>query len=107
MSVVKRERELPAGRSIAFGKLKLSQAGLEKEGDSIPWADMEGITIEPRIDGQVHAQAVVIYKRGMQSKGLKEKVEWYMKMVPRFGNVDAFLHLASQFTRIVGPEAQR
>jgi hypothetical protein len=101
------ERDLPAGRSIAFGKLKLSQAGLEKEGDSIPWADVEGITIEPRIDGQVHAQAVVIYKRGMQSKGLKEKVEWYMKMVPRFGNVDAFLHLASQFTRIVGPEAQR
>jgi hypothetical protein len=101
------QRELPAGRPIEFGKLKLSQAGLEKEGDSIPWSAVDSITFEPRVDGQVHAMAVVIYKRGLQSKGVKEKVEWYMKMVPRFGNVDAFLRLASQFTRMVGPEAKR
>jgi hypothetical protein len=100
-------QELPAGRSIAFGKLKLSQAGLEKEGDSIPWADVDGITFESRVDGQVHAQAVVIYKRGLQSGGLKEKVEWYVKMVPRFGNVDAFLRLASQFARVGGPQTKR
>jgi hypothetical protein len=100
------QRELPAGRSIAFGKLKVSQSGLEKEGESIPWSAVDSITFEPRVDGQVHAMAVVIYKRGLQSKGLKEKVEWYTKMVPRFGNVDPFLRLASQFTRIVGPEAE-
>ncbi len=99
-------RELPAGRPVEFGKLKLSQAGLEKEGDSIPWSAVDSITFEPRVDGQVHAMAVVIYKRGVQSKGTKEKVEWYTKMVPRFGNVDAFLQLAGQFTRIVGPEAK-
>jgi hypothetical protein len=96
--------ELPAGRSIAFGKLKLSQAGLEKEGDAIPWSEVDGITFEARVDGQVHAQAVIIYKRGLQTGGLKERTQWYMKMVPRFGNVDAFLHLASQFTRVGGPE---
>jgi hypothetical protein len=100
-------QELPVGRAITFGKLKLSQAGLEKEGDAISWAEVDGITFESRVDGQVHAQAVVIYKRGLQSGGLKEKVEWYMKMVPRFGNVDAFLHLASQFTRVGGPETKR
>jgi hypothetical protein len=100
-------QELPAGRAIAFGKLKLSQAGLEKEGDSIPWADVDSITFEPRVDGQVHAQAVVIYKRGLQSAGVKEKVEWHMKLVPRFGNVDAFLRLASQFTRVGNPQTQR
>lgn len=98
------KRELPAGRSIEFGKLKVSQSGLEKEGDSIPWSAVDSITFEPRVDGQVHAMAVVIYKRGMQSKGINEKVEWYTKMVPRFGNVDAFLRLAGQFARIVGPE---
>ncbi len=100
-------QELPAGRSVAFGKLKLSQAGLEKEGEAIPWSAVDSIAFEPRVDGQVHAQAVVIYKRGLQSQGINEKVEWYMKMVPRFGNVDAFLRLASQFTRIGGPEAKR
>jgi hypothetical protein len=107
-AVLRRAAEdLPAGRAIAFGKLKLSQAGLEKEGDSIPWAAVDSITFEPRIDGQVHAQAVVIYKRGLQSAGVKEKVEWYMKLVPRFGNVDAFLRLASQFTRVGSPQTQR
>jgi hypothetical protein len=97
--------ELPAGRAIAFGKLKLSQAGLEKEGDSLAWADVHSITIEPRIDGQVYTHGVVVYKRGPQSGKGKEKVEWYLKYVPSFGNVGAFLHLASRFTRVVGPDA--
>jgi hypothetical protein len=104
--LLRAQRDLPAGRLIEFGKLKLSQTRLEKEGDSIPWSAVDSITFEPRVDGQVHAMAVVIYKRGVQSKGIKEKVEWYTKMVPRFGNMDAFLRLASQFARIVGPETK-
>jgi len=93
-------RLLPRGEAIAFGKLKLSQAGLEKPGDSLAWADVHSIAIEPRIDGQVHAHGVVVYKRNQQAGGSKEKVEWYMKLIPNFGNVEAFLRLASQFTRI-------
>jgi hypothetical protein len=99
--------ELPAGRALAFGKLMLSQSGLEKPGESLPWADVHNINIEPRIDGNLRAFGVVVYKRGVQSPGLKEKVEWYVKLVPRFGNVDAFLRLASQFTSIEGPATTR
>jgi hypothetical protein len=96
--------ELPAGRSIAFGKLLLSEAGLEKPGESLSWAEVDGITIEPRVDGQVHAQGVVVYKRMAPAKGVKGKVEWYVKLVPNFGNVDAFLQLASRFTTVGGPD---
>jgi hypothetical protein len=99
--------ELPAGRALAFGKLMLSQSGLAKPGESLAWADVHNITIEPRADGQVHAYGVVVYKRGLQSPGLKEKVEWYVKLLPHFGNVDAFLRLASQFTSIEGPPTGR
>jgi hypothetical protein len=99
--------ELPAGRAIAFGKLMLSRAGLEKPGESLAWADVHGIAIEPRRDGQVLADGVVVYKRGPQSQGVEKKVEWYVKLAPRFGNVDAFLRLASQFTSIESPAAKR
>jgi hypothetical protein len=98
---------LPKGQSIAFGKLLLSKAGLEKEGDSLAWADVHSIAIEPRIDGRIYTHGVIVYKRNPESNAGKEKMEWYMKLVPRFGNVDAFLQLASQFTNIAGPEAKR
>ena len=64
---------LPTGEAIAFGKLKLSKSGLEKEGESLTWAEVHSITIEPRVDGQVHANGVVVYKRGLQSSGVNEK----------------------------------
>lgn len=100
-------KALPKGEEIAFGQLKLSQAGLAKEGDSISWADVDSIAIEPRVDGNVRAHGVVVYKRGLHSGGVKEKVEWYSKLIPRFGNVEAFLRLASQFTTVSGPEQRR
>jgi hypothetical protein len=87
--------------------LKLSQAGLEKEGEAISWTDVHSIGIEPRFVGPGRAYGVVVYKRGLHSSGLKEKVEWYMKLIPRFGNVEAFLRLASQFTTVSGPEQRR
>jgi hypothetical protein len=99
--------ELPAGRAIAFGKLLLSRDGLEKPGESLAWADVHSIALEPRIDGHIRAHGVVVYRRAPESKAPKEKVEWYMKLMPRFGNVDAFLRLAGQFTTIVGPETKR
>ncbi|HMF13283.1 MAG TPA: DUF6585 family protein [Gemmataceae bacterium] len=99
--------ELPAGRAIAFGKLMLTKAGLKKPEESLPWTDVHSIAIEPRRDGQVLADGVVVYKRGVESKGSKEKVEWYVKLAPRFGNVDAFLRLASQFATIADrPDTQ-
>jgi hypothetical protein len=100
-------QDLPAGRALAFGKLMLSQAGLEKPGESLSWADVDRISIEPRAAGNLHAQGVVVYKRGPQSQGFTEKTEWYVKLVPHFGNVDAFLRLASQFTSIAGPDTRQ
>lgn len=100
-------QELAAGRSFAFGKLLLSQKGLEKPGEALSWAEVHSIGMEPRVDGQVHANAVIIYKRGVQGGGIDEKVEWYVRQVPRFGNVDAFLHLAGRFTRVGNPAAGR
>lgn len=100
-SVLRRAAEvLPRGESIEFGKLKLSQAGLEKPGGSLPWAEVHSIAVEPREAGNVRAHGVVVYKRGLQAAGVNEKVEWYMKLVPSFGNVEAFLHLAGRFTRV-------
>jgi hypothetical protein len=96
---------LPRGQAIAFGKLRFSQAGLEKEGEALSWKDVHSIRLEPRVDGQVHAYGVVIFKRATRSK--TEKVEWYVKLIPRFGNVDAFLQLASQFTTVGDPNTRR
>jgi hypothetical protein len=93
---------LAKGQGIAFGKLMLSQVGLEKDGDSLAWAGIHSIRIEPRIN----THGVVVYKRNAESNVGEEKVEWYMKLVPRFGNVDAFLQLASQFTNIGGPDTK-
>jgi hypothetical protein len=95
---------LPRGEAVAFGKLLLSQAGLEKPGDSLSWNEVHSVAIEPRISGHVHAHAVVVYKRGVPAGGGKEKVEWYAKLIPNFGNVDAFYRLAGQFTRVGNPE---
>jgi hypothetical protein len=97
--VTRAAEELRAGRPVSFGKLLLTSAGLQKSGDALAWDEVAGIHIEPRIDGRVHAYAVVVYKRG----GPKDKVEWYKKMIPSFGNVDAFLRLAGQFTTITSP----
>lgn len=102
-AVLRRAAEaLPRGEAIAFGKLLLSKTGLEKPGDSLPWSEVQGIDVEPRVDGQVHAHAVIVYKRGLHGAGVQEKVEWYSKMIPSFGNVDAFFQLVRQFTRVGG-----
>jgi hypothetical protein len=100
-TVLRRAAEaLPRGEAVAFGKLLLSKAGLAKPGGSLPWAEVHSIAIEPRVTGQVHAHGVVVYRRGPPGGGAREKAEWYMKLIPSFGNVDAFLQLASQFTRV-------
>ena len=100
-AILRRAAEaLPRGEAIAFGKLMLSRTGLEKPGDSLSWADVHSIAVEPRVGGAVDAHGVIVYKRGLQAAGVKEKIEWYMKLVPSFGNVEAFLQLAGQFTRV-------
>jgi hypothetical protein len=99
--------ELPAGRSVAFGKLMLTRSGLEKPGGTIAWNEVHFIQVEPRMDGQVIHHAVVVYQRSRQPKGPDDKVEWYKKFVRDFGNVGAFLRLAGEFTTVKGPEGEQ
>jgi hypothetical protein len=84
----------PKGQSIPFGKLAVSQTGLEKDGDVVQWGDVHSISIELRFN----AFAVVVFQRDPLAK-----VEWYARPIPQFANVNAFLALARQFTTVIGP----
>jgi hypothetical protein len=82
------------GQSIPFGKLAVSQTGLEKDGEVVQWGNVHSISIELRFN----AFAVVVFQGDPLAK-----VEWYARPIPQFANVNAFLVLARQFTTVIGP----
>jgi hypothetical protein len=92
---------LSNGQAVAFGKLLLSPAGLEKDGNSIPWGDVHSICMEERVFGsRFRAIGVVIYRRSTTSK--TGRTEWHVRAIPEFPNVVAFLQLVSRFSTISG-----
>ncbi|MFO0966750.1 MAG: DUF4339 domain-containing protein [Gemmataceae bacterium] len=89
---------LSKGDAMPFGKWRLSQAGLENDGEALPWSEVHSLGIERRISGNVIYSALIVFKKSPEGKA--GKVEWCARRMDRFANVDAFLELASRFTRI-------
>ena len=86
---------LSKGEAVSFGKMTLSQEGLENEGKRLAWPDVERLSIEWRRSGNVVYTALVVFKK--TSGG---KVEWCAKRLDAFPNAQAFLQLAGRFTTI-------
>jgi hypothetical protein len=90
---------LPRGQALAFGTLSFSMKGLEKKTGAVSWDDVDRILIEGRTDERIFANALIICTRDPEAKD--GKCEWYFRFLHNFPNVDAFLHLASQYTTIL------
>jgi hypothetical protein len=86
---------LSRGEAVSFGRMSLSQEGLENEGKSLPWPDVDRLAIEWRRSGNVVYTALVVYK-----KTGRGKVESCAKRLDAFPNFQAFLELAGRFTTI-------
>jgi hypothetical protein len=86
---------LSKGEAVSFGKMTLSQEGLENEGKRLPWSGVEMLGMEWRRSGNVVYTALVVFKK--TSRG---KVEWCAKPLDTFPNFKAFLQLAGRFTTI-------
>jgi hypothetical protein len=86
---------LSKGEAVSFGKMTLSQEGLENEGKRLGWPDVDRLGIEWRRSGNVVYTALVVFKK--TSLG---KAEWCAKRLDAFPNFKAFLQLAGRFTTI-------
>jgi hypothetical protein len=86
---------LSKGDAVLFGKMTLSQEGLENEGKPLGWPDVDRLGIEWRRSGNVVYTALVVFKK--TSRG---NVEWCAKRLDAFPNFKAFLQLAGRFTSI-------
>jgi hypothetical protein len=86
---------LSKGEAVSFGKMTLSQEGLENDGKRLGWPEVERLGIEWRRSGNVVYTALVVFKK--TSGG---KVEWCAKRLDAFPNAQAFLQLAGRFTTI-------
>jgi hypothetical protein len=89
---------LKSGESFSFSKLRVTPAGLEHEGkQALAWANVERVSIERRVSGQVIYSAIVVWEK---ARGKKDPSEWAAKNMGMFPNFDAFLKLAARLTRI-------
>jgi hypothetical protein len=86
---------LSRGQAVSFGRMTLSQEGLENEGKPLAWPDIDRLAIEWRRSGNVVYTALVVFKK--TSRG---KVEWCARRLDAFPNFKAFLQLAGRFTTI-------
>ena len=86
---------LSKGEAVSFGKMTLSQEGLENEGKRLGWPDVDRLAIEWRRSGNVVYTALVVFKNSSGGK-----VEWCAKRLDVFPNCKAFLQLAGRFTTI-------
>jgi hypothetical protein len=86
---------LSRGQAVSFGRMTLSQEGLENEGKPLAWPDVDRLAIEWRRSGNVVYTALVVFKK--TSRG---KVEWYARRLDAFPNFKAFVQLAGRFTTI-------
>ncbi len=86
---------LSKGEAVSFGKMTLSQEGLENEGKRLGWPDVDRLGIEWRRSGNVVYTALVVFKSTNRGK-----VEWCAKRLDAFPNCKAFLQLAGRFTTI-------
>jgi hypothetical protein len=86
---------LARGEAVSFGKMKLSQEGLEDEGKRLPWPDVDRLGIEWRRSGNVVYTALVVVKKTDHGQ-----VEWCARRLDAFPNVKAFLQLAGRFATI-------
>jgi hypothetical protein len=86
--------QLERGEEVPFGPLKVSRDGLSNEKEQIGWDEVSELGVVLNFSGSG-------YKVEVRKEGAK--LAWFSRPYIDFPNAEAFLELASRFTRVSRP----
>jgi hypothetical protein len=86
--------QLKRGEEVPFGQLNVSRAGLSNDKEQLGWGEVGELGVVLNATGSGYK--LVVRKKGSQSA-------WFSRPYIDFPNAEAFLELASQFTKVSRP----
>jgi hypothetical protein len=92
--LIQAARQLEQGQEVAFGSLKVSRAGLRNGDDRLDWEEVSELGVALNFSGSG-------YKVQVSRKGAQ--LAWFSRPCIEFPNLEAFLGVASQFTKVTRP----
>lgn len=87
---------LGSQEAVTFGRWKIRSSGIEEKGKSpLAWKQVERISLDERVDGQVIYHALALWTK---PAGSAEPIEWSSERVSNIPNFDALINLLRHLT---------